>query len=45
MIFCHWEREKSDEPKLAAKKQMFAEFTELFSAHCCTGRQKFTSWA
>ena len=23
--------------------QMFAEFTELFSAHCCTGRQSFTS--
>jgi hypothetical protein len=22
---------------------MFAEFTELFSAHCCTGRQHFTS--
>ena len=22
---------------------MFAEFTELFSVHCCTGRQDFTS--
>jgi hypothetical protein len=22
---------------------MFAEFTELFSVHCCMGRQKFTS--
>ena len=22
--------------------QIFAEFTEFFSVHCCTGRQQFT---
>ena len=37
------EKEKSDEPKLAAKKQIFTEFTEFLTAYYYAVRRLFTS--